>query len=411
MLITFFLAGFFLHGNGVSHVTVIGPIHSARSLGSHAISFANCLRNNLSVSIITSSSSDFRDVPEYIRSMTLAPQKIFTIESPVVIYVDSLIINFFNDYARLNFPGLRIAFAWADYDMLLKEKVKKLNEHFDLILVGDKCLIEIFKKSGVKLPIYVLPLSLDLQPFLSISGRANCRSLKSNEPFVFGCSAGFEKRKNLDLLLQAFAQEFGNDQKVRLKIHGRWGNSSSLKNYIKRFKLTNVDITEGAVSRAECVKFFASLDCYVLVSKAEGFSITPREALASGIPCILSNNTAHKTICETGFVYAVSCKKSKFSDVQFDCEVCDVQKALRNVYTNYNEHYMRAQKGREWVKQYLSENLEKKYLSVIQPKKIILGDRNILTDAELVTNSLSLFEKYKILLAKQGDKLRSMDQC
>ena len=77
-----------------------------------------------------------------------------------------------------------------------------------------------------------------------------------------------------------------------------------LKKQIKQFKLTNVELTEGMLSREENIDFFRDIDCYVLVSKAEGFSITPREALAAGIPCILSNNTAHKTICETGLVYA-----------------------------------------------------------------------------------------------------------
>ena len=38
---------------------------------------------------------------------------------------------------------------------------------------------------------------------------------------------------------------------------------------------------------------------------SEGFSITPREALAMKKPCILSNNTAHKKMCAKKYAYGV----------------------------------------------------------------------------------------------------------
>ena len=56
------------------------------------------------------------------------------------------------------------------------------------------------------------------------------------------------------------------------------------------------------------IEFISTFDCYVNLSKGEGFSIPPRESLALGIPCIISDNTAHKTICDSGLVLPVTSK-------------------------------------------------------------------------------------------------------
>lgn len=120
-----------------------------------------------------------------------------------------------------------------------------------------------------------------------------------------------------------------------------------------------------------------SLDCYVLLSKGEGFSIAPREALALGIPCIITNNTAHKTICNTGFVCNVKCNKKInayypwFGNVgyQFDCSVDQVCRCLKLMYQNYSNYKVKALKARDWVKSYSYKNLRAKFLEIISDIK------------------------------------------
>ena len=147
-----------------------------------------------------------------------------------------------------------------------------------------------------------------------------------------------------------------------------------------------------------------SLDCYVFPSQGEGFSVTPREAIALGLPCILSNNTVHKTICDSGFVLPVKADQKSpaiyevFNNSQlgyfYDCSLEDLCQAMLEVYNNYDQYIKNSLKGREWVKQYLWDSLKPTYLNLFRPKEIVLGDENIITDCILQTSSKKLYKKY-----------------
>ena len=131
-------------------------------------------------------------------------------------------------------------------------------------------------------------------------------------------------------------------------------------------KIKNIEIIEALLPHKQYIGFLQSLDCYVLLSKGEGLSFdTLREALALSKPCIISDNTAHHTIAKTGFVYAVPSnikEPAKYDfgvfGYQFNCKVEDVQKALREVYVNYNLYLQKAEQGRNWVQRYLWENVK-----------------------------------------------------
>ena len=43
-----------------------------------------------------------------------------------------------------------------------------LNNYFDIVVVPDSYLIEIYKNSGVNLPIFVLPLSISIEELLKL---------------------------------------------------------------------------------------------------------------------------------------------------------------------------------------------------------------------------------------------------
>ena len=164
------------------------------------------------------------------------------------------------------------------------------------------------------------------------------------------------------MLIDAFAQEFGNEKDVCLKLHGRSGLPyciNAIKRKLQDINAKNIILIEHSFNNDEHVHFMSSLDCYVFVSKGEGFSITPREALALGIPCILTNHTAHSTICNTGYVRPVlsdimepayyDCFGS-YCGYQFNTSTEELRQALRDVYNNYKYYLKKAHKGREWVR-------------------------------------------------------------
>ena len=142
------------------------------------------------------------------------------------------------------------------------------------------------------------------------------------------------------------------------------------------------------------------------------FPIGPREALALGIPCILSNNSAQKTICRSGLIRSVpsdipappptDCDwAGAFGNEALgfysDCSLEDVKNALRDVYNYYDIYLKQAKNGPEWVSQYSLQRIKNKYLNLIKPTCVILGNKNEITDDCLMTNSEKLYNKYKVL--------------
>ena len=132
--------------------------------------------------------------------------------------------------------------------------------------------------------------------------------------------------------------------------------------------------------------------------------MSPREALALGIPCILSNNTAHEVLCQTPYVNSVMSNKVEPADYrlvfgqyygyQFNSSITDVEKSLEEIYNNYDYYLQNGKDARQWVQQYDYRNLKNKYLNLIKPNKVILGKENLITDEYIMTDCKKLYQKY-----------------
>ncbi len=415
--------GFFLAQKSYAscEVNVIGHVNTANSFSRHTTSFIECLHPDVNIKLFKTYKGSPQGFPSYFEKVLdngfkLHDQKAIsefikqkTSLKGITIYGDSVLWDGWQRYNVLpNNSAVKFAYCVTERTLVKKRGsiverwVTKLNKHFDALLVPDEWLIETFKNVGIEIPIFVLPMALGLHSLLS-------RPIKKapGKPFFFGFSGGCWPHKNHKLLIQAFAEEFGNDDRVVLKIHSRYpADFWKIVEDCKSTKAKNITLEQKSLTREEYEDFIASLHCYVTVSKGEGFSIIPREALAAGVPCIVSNNTAQTTICNSGCVYSVPANIIESStwvlsnqSVGFDynCSISDVKKALRTVYENYEQYREFALQGREWVQQYLPENLKQKYKALVSPDTVVLGDRNEITPERVITNSKKLFEKYKRL--------------
>ena len=301
---------------------------------------------------------------------------------------------------------IKIAYSMFETTVIPEKWVEDINKNFDCVIVPDNFLIEVYKKSGVKKPVFELPIPLELEHFFAQSIQKTTQDV-----FIFGSSMGlYCGNKNWELLVNTFIKTFGNDPKYRLKIHGRLASEEYWQRLLKKtacLECTNIELIHQNLSKEEFLDFMTSLDCYVLLSKGEGFSITPREALALGIPCILANNTAQKTICDTGFVYSVPslifelAYKPMFGNLyighNFNCHIEDSIKAFHAMVNNYAYYKEKARDGKKWVEQYTKPSLRARYKNLIKPSKIVLGNRNSIEEECLTTTSYELYCKYKKL--------------
>ena len=383
-------------------LTLVGQIKWRASLARLPISVANLFKNDLSINIIrTRGKLDLQDVPEDVQEILKNPDKtpgrvaLFfdVLWSPNTVHADHVPQESLVKIAYSELEGTAIPDQW----------VEALNKQFDLVAVPDEFYKIVYQECGVKIPIFVLPHGIDIEELLLEPVKRHPSS-----PFVFGLSAMYIPRKNHMRVIEAFQEEFGNDSSVRLKIHGRWGEEyevieKKLHAQKTRNLATNIEVIKAQLDNEQYNDFLKSLDCYVLLSKGEGFSITPREALALGKPCIISNNTAHCTLAKTDYVYAVPAeiKEPALYPVlggcygyNFNCTIEDARSALREVYNNFERYVEKAENGRKWVEQYLWKNVKAKFLNLIKPKKVILGEENLVTDDYVMTSSVDLYYKY-----------------
>ncbi len=383
-------------------VTIAGLLKSANGLGQVALNLMN-IYNPLTDLFFIDTRPDVLDLTDLPSSLRAIIKKSRSFYPCVSFFTDQLTVDGNSSINILPENSIKYAYSMVESTRIPSQWVTLLNTYFDAVIVPDAFLVSVYQESGVTLPIFELPLPLEaLEKCLMYKPKQ-----ERKKPFTFGTSALLAEHKNIDLLIQAFAQEYGNNPDFFLRIHAYQYNESYLAridHLVDSLALNNFLITIDQLSTQEYTDLMHSWDCLVLLSKGEGFSITPRLAMGLGVPCILSNNTAHKTIVNTGLVYGVKADSKQESPAEFysesvghifNCTLTDARTALRTVYQNYSLYLEKADKAREWVEQYLPENLTCFYEQLIKPKKIEYGLINSITKEGIITNSYALIKKYE----------------
>jgi GT2 family glycosyltransferase len=159
--------------------------------------------------------------------------------------------------------------------------------------------------SGAKRPVHVIPLGVDTNYF-----HPGLRTWKSPlGEFVFLSIFEWGERKEPWLLLKAFNEVFSAKEPVRLlcKVMNRDG-SIRLKEEIRRLRLKE---SGGRISYLFNLDFphyqlgslYASADCFLAVSRGEGWDMPLMEAMACGLPAIATDWGAHQEFVHPGIAY------------------------------------------------------------------------------------------------------------
>lgn len=362
-------------------VVIAGALDFCDGLGKISYGLIDHIGDTLKIGYSTTGICTLFDDPYEIEKKII---KVDDFDAPIFLCTNSLVMLLRDEsYTDVPETTLRIAYSMFETDTIPSQCIERLNTYFDAVLVPDEFLCSVYKKSGLTIPVYCIPTGLYLEKLLDLEPKQ-----EQEKPFTFGCISTDIFRKNLKKLVSAFAKRYGNDPEYQLKLHTKYSFSlheDTLEEHIEKLGVSNIELTFDAFDEDEYTDFVRSLDCYILLSTGEGFSNTPREALAAGVPCILSNNTGHTTICNSGTVLAVDCPvkidawhESLGSNIgkQFDCHEDDVIAAMETMVLNYKEYYQKAQEGRRWVKQYLWPELKDTFLAFFSPQKVLLGSEN-----------------------------------
>jgi glycosyltransferase involved in cell wall biosynthesis len=393
-------------GFGKPDIAIHGPIVMADGIGRQTVELAKVLTKRHKVQI-TSGHVRKNDVPPEILKIVKTKYK----QPARIVIIEESLWGPGNPIDRF-FPNLgskdqiRFAYSMLESTQIIAEWVIMINLYFDAVIVPDAFLVDAYRNSGVTVPVFHIPLGIDIQDFL----QTPLKEPKTKGPLVFACLASGIERKNHKLMIQAFAKALGNNENALLFINCRLtepATRAEIINEIQEQNCSNIKYTEICFKKDAYLKFFRSVDCLINLSKGEGFAIQPREAMALGIPVILSDNTAQSTICKSGLVKAVpsSISEPRYyygrqikDGEQYNCSLDEAVEAIQDVYLNYAQYASKGALMREWASKYDYKNLEPLYESLVAPKKIMLGDVNEITEECIVTDSKVLYDKYANLI-------------
>lgn len=352
-------------------LTVWSNILPYDSIGRHGIGIISAVQNDRDVNLSLIGTANYRDIPARVMKDLVKP---FTAYGKVGIWTYILGLNegMIPTHQKVRKAHEKtIALSMFESDDIPKFWVNILNEYYDEVIVPDAWLVPVYQKAGVTKPIHVIPLGCFLEPFLTSPAKK-----EANSVFTFGLSAGAWQRKNMIKLIEAFALRFKNVPRIQLKLHSRFGPYfEQIQKAVTQSKADNISLSYSPMSDKDYLGFMRSLDCVVIPSQGEGYGIPAREAIALGTPAIVSNNTAHKTICDTGLVTSLKSNNQVpaiyevFQNQQignyFDCTVSDLADAMTDVYENYQPLLDKAQSNREFSKQFLWSSLKDQYLKIL----------------------------------------------
>jgi len=156
----------------------------------------------------------------------------------------------------------------------------------DAVLVPSTLARESYERAGVPAgKLHVVPLGVSLEEFRPTTADANAR------PFCFAFAGNVTRTKGVDLLLQGFAAVQGT-RGVQLKIFGTGELQQSV---------VGPDIVwMGRVAHHVVARELPLADCLVLPSRFDSYGFAVVEALACGVPVIVSDMVGAKDLVVHG---------------------------------------------------------------------------------------------------------------
>ncbi|MDW5375851.1 glycosyltransferase family 4 protein [Halomonas sp. HP20-15] len=113
-----------------------------------------------------------------------------------------------------------------------------------------------------------------------------CRIARNPEPFTIGYCGQLSKRKNVEFLIRAFLElERHQQQACRLIIQGNWQAYSWVEDYLDAERYPNIHFRDWG---PDTEAFYRDIDLFVLPSLFDDFSNAALDAIANGIPVLLS---------------------------------------------------------------------------------------------------------------------------
>ncbi len=248
-------------------------------------------------------------------------------------------------------PHSQPCWTVPDYKLhfMLSSAFRATLDAADFVFIDSPAEIDLDEFSAVSRDkIYSVPLGVDTKKY--------CPANSSNKGYQIVCICDFlEKRKRIDLLLDAFTQANAYEPRLRLILAGK--NSETLK---IPAEIATAVIQLGYIEERSIIELYQSSSLFVLLSDYEAFGLPIAEALCCGCPVLLNKLPVLETL---------------FS-------------SLSGVFFTENQN---SQKTAEWICQLVNSSLDREVIAKQAMAKFSFENtygrkRSILLDTHQSTN-------------------------
>lgn len=272
-----------------------------------------------------------------------------------------------------------IFFTLCDLSDLTDQSIEAIKDA-EAIMTASKSSYKILKRYVDN--VYLTPLPVSSEKFKPIPRYRQ----EGSECFSFIFVGSFSFRKGVDLLIEAFMQEFSSNE-VNLHLHCPGANSDALYNYLlevskKHNKPGLFSVTTNNLSLAWLNRIYNRSDAFVSLTRGEGWGLPIVEAMLCGLPVIapLSTSMCSYLTEDVAFCLPVNKKlatqiteefgqnfKNNYGKTEkvgyYEVDLDIAKKTLRNVFSEQEKAKAVGELGREYILQNFSFDKVKHHVS------------------------------------------------
>lgn len=221
----------------------------------------------------------------------------------------------------------RVLFTMWETDVLPHSFIRYLPK-YDQILVPCKHNVELFSQHHPH--VSAVPLGVDTTFWTP-------QPKKQNTKFQFRAGGSLWKRKGLDIVVKAFNELALPDAELRIKA------APHARDVPDNIESDTVFLDRQWMSLEDQREWFNQADCFIAASRGEGFGLMPLQAIALGVPTIVSLSSGQQEFAHLA-TSTIRCGKSQSETIgKWDePNISELKEAMLWHYNNRDESHKKA---------------------------------------------------------------------
>ena len=285
-------------------------------------------------------------------SLAISLEKIPSSSNVIQLSAGDLYKNYKGTYKK------SIGFTMFETTKLSKHWPIIINKTCDILLVPAKEVKKVFENCGVNIPIHVVPL------WVNNTYKYYSRPKRGVYTFLWMGRLDHFNRKGCFDAVEAFKKEFPTERDVRLIIKGSNTALTSEKSK-ELFNDPRIKLVNKVFDREGLYELMKSVDCFLFPTHGEGFGLPPLEAMATGLPTIVTDWMGCSEFAKDSVCYPIKVDKlekanypAPYGDIGkwAYIDINKVRRSIRHVYENQQEAREKGYKASQYVNKFFRFN-------------------------------------------------------